>query len=161
MDPSKPQISKYLSPLSIADFYMDFANDGFETPFLWSMRTTIAACRSSLYKTFFVFDVCQNSFSLPWFEFETTICGQSIRFRTCLFQISSNAAIMCEVDFDFAGATFMRLLSTSMQTSKYGYPSLYFDIWFSIARSPCQSLFSPVGTIRSRWYLIRKGLWML
>ena len=32
MDPSKPQISKYLSPLSIADFYMDFANDEFEFP---------------------------------------------------------------------------------------------------------------------------------
>ena len=32
MDLSKPQISKYLSPLSIADFYMDFANDEFEFP---------------------------------------------------------------------------------------------------------------------------------
>ena len=32
MDPSKPQISKYLNPLSIADSYMDFANDEFEFP---------------------------------------------------------------------------------------------------------------------------------
>ena len=32
MEPSKPQISKYLNPLSIADFYMDFANDEFEFP---------------------------------------------------------------------------------------------------------------------------------
>ena len=32
MDLSKPQISKYLNPLSIADFYMDFANDEFEFP---------------------------------------------------------------------------------------------------------------------------------
>ena len=32
MDLSKQQISKYLNPLSIADFYMDFANDEFEFP---------------------------------------------------------------------------------------------------------------------------------
>ena len=38
MEPSKPQISKYLNPLSIADFYMDFANDEFE----FSEKSTIA-----------------------------------------------------------------------------------------------------------------------
>ena len=32
MDPSKPQISKYLNPPSIVDFYMDFANDEFKFP---------------------------------------------------------------------------------------------------------------------------------
>ena len=41
MDPSKPQISKYLTPLSIADFYMDFANDEFEFPEKSTIATRI------------------------------------------------------------------------------------------------------------------------
>ena len=41
MDPSKPQISKYLNPLSIADFYMDFANDEFEFPEKSTIATRI------------------------------------------------------------------------------------------------------------------------
>ena len=41
MEPSKPQISKYLSPLSIADFYMDFANDEFEFPEKSTIATRI------------------------------------------------------------------------------------------------------------------------
>ena len=41
MDPSKPQISKYLNPLSIADFYMGFANDEFEFPEKSTIATRI------------------------------------------------------------------------------------------------------------------------